>query len=70
MENPLKAWREAQNKLVSEAAKLGGITPGTWSKYENGRLRISGERCVDLERRLGIPREDLRPDLFSRETAQ
>lgn len=62
--NPLRAYRK-QHKLSRKdmAAKLG-ITPGMIGHIENGIRGISAERAVDIERRLGIPRVALRPDLF------
>lgn len=70
MSTILKTWRESASKSVTEAAQAAGVTPAMWSRWENERRAIPVERAVDLERLIGIPRSDLRPDIFGQpETA-
>lgn len=45
----------------SALAKSLGITPGAVSQW----VRVPAERVVEVERATGIPREELRPDLFA-----
>lgn len=59
----LKQWRG--ERKTEEVATLAGVTPAMWSRWENLKRRIPAERVVELERLTGIPREELRPDVFS-----
>jgi DNA-binding transcriptional regulator YdaS (Cro superfamily) len=43
-------------------AKVLGIQPTAVWRWE----RVPAERCVQIEREVGVPRETLRPDLFER----
>jgi DNA-binding transcriptional regulator YdaS (Cro superfamily) len=54
----LKAGRGRAQDL---AAKLG-ISPSAISQWH----RVPAERTIDIERLTGIPRHDLRPDLYPR----
>jgi DNA-binding transcriptional regulator YdaS (Cro superfamily) len=64
MQTPLKNWREQEGKTAAEAAYCLGVTPAMWSRWETGSRRIPAERVLLIESRLGIPRHQLRPDLF------
>jgi DNA-binding transcriptional regulator YdaS (Cro superfamily) len=54
----LKAGRATPQKLASEL----GITSSAISQWH----RVPAERTIDIERLTGIPRHDLRPDLYPR----
>lgn len=64
MSTALKTWREANELKVDEAAARAGVTAAMWSRWENLVRPIPAERAVDIERRTGIPRQLLRPDLY------
>lgn len=61
----LKTWREAQNLSIPEAAALGGVERATWWRWESGVRRIGLSSIPRLEEVTGIPRRDLRPDIFT-----
>lgn len=69
MANILEAWRKSAGKSVKEAAAAAKVTPPMWSRWENGKRRVPGERAVKIEKEIGIPKWALRPDLFSRTEA-
>lgn len=62
--NPLRAYRKQHNLSRRDLAEKLDLTPGMVGHIENGIRGISAERAVDIERRIGIPRVLLRPDLF------
>lgn len=70
MSTALKAWREANELKVNEAAEKAGVTSAMWSRWEHSVRQVPAERAVELERRIGIPRHLLRPDLFTATEAQ
>lgn len=59
MINPLDAIRTRPGRLAKIAYGLG-ITRGAVAKWK----RIPAERVLDVERITGIPRYELRPDLY------
>jgi DNA-binding transcriptional regulator YdaS (Cro superfamily) len=52
-------------KGMRPLAKRLGVTHQTVLKWRDGRLRITAERAIDVERETGVPRHRLRPDLWS-----
>jgi len=62
MAHPLTAYRLSEGISMSELARRLGVHRSAVLHWERGR--ISPQRAVDLERRIGIPREVLRPDIF------
>lgn len=54
--------RGAKLRLAREL----GVTHGAVSQWK----RVPAERVLDVERITGIPREQLRPDLYTREASQ
>jgi len=62
----LKAWREAENKSVPEAATDVGVKRATWWRWENG-IRPIGIDSVDrVSAVTGIPASKLRPDIAAK----
>ena len=59
-EDALDAARKAAGGNVGIARALGGITPQAISQWR----RVPAERVLDVERITGIPRSNLRPDLY------
>ena len=47
---------------TAELARRLDLTPQTVARWR--RERVPAERVADVERLTGIPREDLRPDIF------
>jgi DNA-binding XRE family transcriptional regulator len=65
--SPLRAWRLKRERAGLEwsqvwAAELFGVGRHTWIRWEQGD--IPAERVLELSDRTGIPRAQLRPDLF------
>lgn len=54
----------ARRGAVSELARAVGVTHGAVSQWATSR--VPADRVVAVERATGIPREALRPDLYSR----
>lgn len=60
------ALKKHNLKRVEFAAKAG-VNKGTVTRWAQDK--VPAERILDLETKTGISREDLRPDLFDKETA-
>lgn len=56
----LTAWIKAERGRLSELASSLGVTPGAVAQWE----KVPAERVPAVSRATGIPREDLRPDLY------
>lgn len=65
----LRDYRKANELSAAEVAKKLGVAESTLRSYENGTREVDGDTAVLIENRLGIPREDIRSDLFRREAA-
>lgn len=63
-EHPLRAYRSEHELSCADLAKQLGIAEPTLRSFENGWRTISAETAVEIERSIGIPRAQLRPDLF------
>lgn len=55
----------AQRGLLAKVAHGLGLTRAAVVKWD----KVPAERVVDIERITGIPREQLRPDLFRKSSA-
>ena len=62
IETALARYRRANKIRQADLAAQLGVQPPAVSKWEKGR--IPAERVLDIERITGIPRHDLRPDLY------
>lgn len=51
---------------TDELADLLRIAKSTARSFVNGNRQITAEKAVEIEKRIGIPRETLRPDIFVR----
>lgn len=67
--NAIRKFRKDRNLTQDEAAKLLCVTKATVSRYESGERKIAPERVIEFERLTGIPRHELRPDLYPQEAA-
>ena len=63
----LRAYRTKNSLSAEKVAKKLGIAASTLRSYENGHREIDGDFAVTIEKLLGIDRDLLRPDLFSRQ---
>lgn len=61
----LVAWRKGlEGDTLKAAAKLLGVSAVQVFRYEKGLRRIPAERVAEVSRVTGIPRHELRPDLY------
>lgn len=67
--NPLKAYREVHNLSQQEVADKLGVSRQMVGFLETGEREFTAEMAVKLEKELGIPREQVRADLFGRAAA-
>ena len=68
-ENPLKAYREAKQLSQQEVADKLGVSRQMVGFLENGEREFTPEMAVKIEKELGIPREEILPELFRRAAA-
>lgn len=66
---PLDRYLELHGITQAELAIRLQIPEPTTRALINGARPITAERAVELEKKLGIPRETLRPDLFVKRAA-
>ena len=62
--NAITEYRTREGKSRDDVAAMLNVDHATVWRWEKGELRITAERAVEIERTLGIPRANLRPDLF------
>lgn len=62
---PFFKYREVTGKSADEMAELLGVDRATIFRWENGKPPIPVNRLADAEKATGIPRRDLRPDIFA-----
>jgi len=61
---PLDRYREIHGDSWAEIANKLGCSEEAVRSWANGSRPIVAERAVEFEKKLGIPRETLRPDIF------
>lgn len=61
----LREWREAQNISAKEAGDLIGVSRVQWFRLERGSRRASPDSARRIEEVTGIPRHELRPDIWT-----
>jgi transcriptional regulator with XRE-family HTH domain len=64
--NALSKFRESKGLTQEQVANLLGTTKATVSRWESEKRRPDPATTVEIERKLGIPRHELRPDLYSK----
>ena len=62
MQNSLRTYRLQNDMTLSDLGRLVGVRRAAVCKWE--RKRVPAERVLDVERVTGIPRHELRPDLY------
>lgn len=63
MHTSIKGYRIATGETLAEVGRRFGVYKSTVLRWE--RDQVPAERVPEVERRLGIPRHYLRPDLWS-----
>lgn len=66
---PLDEYLEKERISPQELAGRLEIEESTARSLVNGNRPITAERAVQIETKLGIPREQLRPDIFIKQAA-
>lgn len=64
MANPLKTYRSKTRQSQQDVADKLGVSRQMVSFLENGEREYTADMSVLIEKKLGIPREKFRPDLF------
>ena len=67
--NTLEAFRQSNGLTYASLAQLAGLAQSLVYYHCSGKRRISAEMAVHYEKLLGIPRENLRPDLWEKNPA-
>lgn len=62
--SPIRKYRIAKSLTAECVASWFGISEVTLRSYENGARKIPPEFAVAFEGRTGVPRHELRPDIF------
>ena len=62
MSNALTQFRKTHGLTLADMAERLNVATSTVCKWE--LRRVPADRVVEIETTLGIPRHDLRPDLF------
>jgi len=52
------------------ATKIGTTQSQVWYWLEKSKKGVSAEFCISIERETGVPRHELRPDIFSNPFAE
>lgn len=61
--SPIRTYRNLSGLTLEDFALKFGVNKSTVLRWEEGT--VPAERVLDIERITGIPRTDLRPDLFA-----
>jgi predicted transcriptional regulator len=64
VQHPLRKYRVERGLSCAELAKTLDLAEATVRSYENGNRTISAETAVAIEKRIGIPRAQIRSDLW------
>jgi len=70
MANPLKTYREGNALSQQQLGDTLGISRQMVGMLETGEREFTAEMCIVIEKKLGIPRESVRPDLFVRKNGR
>jgi transcriptional regulator with XRE-family HTH domain len=62
MKHPITEYRANKNLSLEAFGGKFGVNKSTVLRWESGQ--VTAERAVEIERKTGIPRSKLRPDLF------
>ena len=67
--NVLQAFLDNNGLTIPKAAREYGIPENTLRQHIKGQRNVSPEMAILYERVFGIPRENLRPDLWEQRPA-
>ena len=67
--NALSKFRAREGLTQAQVADLLNTTKATVSRWESEKRLVAPAAAVAIERKLGIPRHEIRPDLFSKTEA-
>lgn len=67
MKSPLSRYRAAHGLTLEAVAGALGVNKSTVLRWEDGP--IPAERIIQIEQATGIPRHELRPDLYPDQAA-
>ncbi|MBZ9873111.1 helix-turn-helix domain-containing protein [Mesorhizobium sp. BR1-1-9] len=56
--------KDGVKRRLDEVAALFGVNKATIIRWENGEVPLPAKRLKEIEDITGIPRQELRPDLF------
>jgi len=62
--NKLRTWRKAQKITAAEAGAKIGVSSVQWFRMETGDRAVAADKVLQVEAMTGIPRTELRPDIF------
>lgn len=60
--NALRDYRQRALKSLEDFGSMLGVNKSTVLRWE--RKKIPAERVLDIERATGVPRHELRPDIY------
>ena len=66
--NVLKAFLDSKGLTIPKAAREYGVSEITLRQHIKGQRNVSPEMAILYERVFGIPRENLRPDLWEKQS--
>jgi transcriptional regulator with XRE-family HTH domain len=67
--NVLAKFRESKGLTQEQVGEILGTTKATVSRWETEKRRPDPAMAVEIEKKLGIPRHELRPDLYAESPA-
>jgi transcriptional regulator with XRE-family HTH domain len=68
--HPLKSYREENELSQQQLADRLGISRQMVGMLETGERDCTADMCLLIEKKLGIPREEILPELFIRKNGR
>lgn len=68
-EHPLASYLVEKEMTQEQLAVVLGVSYATVNHILNGRRRITPEKAIEWEKKIGIPRASLCPEIFGQEAA-
>lgn len=65
--SPIRAYRKAKKLSAKALADILGVAESTVRSFENGNRTVSADQALTIEKKTGIHRSELRPDLWSKQ---
>jgi transcriptional regulator with XRE-family HTH domain len=69
-EHPFVGYRKEAGLTQQQLAERLGVSRAAITHIETGRRRITAERAVEWERKIGISRSDLCPKVFAEDAQE